>query len=108
MLGMLKTADLGGHDDRIPGAKREQRSATDHARDAKRAFELRHWCSDSGRSPPATRSTRASRCGWATMRRRAGSDAIMESLQRVFTQLADEESLVQLVVDTARHALALG
>lgn len=32
----------------------------------------------------------------------------MESPQRVFTQLANEESLVQLVVDTARHALALG
>lgn len=44
----------------------------------------------------------------ATVRRRAGTDAIMESLQRVFTQLANDESLVQLVVDTARHALALG
>ncbi len=41
----------------------------------------------------------------ATMRRRAGNDAIMESLQHVFTRLSSDESLVHPVVDAARDAL---
>jgi hypothetical protein len=43
----------------------------------------------------------------ATLRRRAGSDAIIESLQRVFTQRVDEESLFKLLVDTCDRARAL-
>jgi hypothetical protein len=44
----------------------------------------------------------------ATLRRRQGDDAIVESLQRVFTQLADEGSLVRVLVELYRHAHALG
>jgi hypothetical protein len=44
----------------------------------------------------------------ATMRRRGGQDAIVESLQRVFTQLADEGSLARLFLDLCGHARSLG
>lgn len=44
----------------------------------------------------------------ATLRRRDGKDAIIESLQRVFPQLADEGSLVRLLLDAYEHARSLG
>lgn len=45
----------------------------------------------------------------ATLRRRADSpDAIVESLQRVFTQLADADSLVALLRGVCDRARALG
>lgn len=44
----------------------------------------------------------------ATFRRWEGEDAMMESLQRVFTQLADEGSLAALMVELYRRAGALG
>ena len=45
----------------------------------------------------------------ATMRRRAdGDDAIVESLQRVYTQLADVGSLAQLMIGLSGHASGLG
>jgi len=43
-----------------------------------------------------------------TLRRRQGDDAIVESLQRVFAQLVDDGSLVRVLLDVYRHALALG
>ena len=44
----------------------------------------------------------------ATLQRRGGQDAILESLQRVFPQLVDEESVRRLLQDTAAHARSLG
>ena len=44
----------------------------------------------------------------ATLRRRADKDAIMESLQRVFTQLADQDSLAHLLTEAAAHARQIG
>jgi hypothetical protein len=44
----------------------------------------------------------------ATMRRRGGQDAIIESLQRIFAQLVDQTSLDRLLEDTAAHARSLG
>jgi hypothetical protein len=43
-----------------------------------------------------------------TLRRRAGHDAIVECLQRVFAQIADEASLVEVLVDTGIQARILG
>jgi hypothetical protein len=45
---------------------------------------------------------------FATLRRRAGNDAIVESLQRVFTQMADEGSLARLLLETAAQAKRFG
>ncbi len=44
----------------------------------------------------------------ATMRRRDGDGAIIESLQRVFAQLADEASLASVLLDVYQHAHSLG
>ena len=44
----------------------------------------------------------------ATLRRRAGHDAIVECLQRVFPQIADEGSLVEILFDACQHARSLG
>jgi hypothetical protein len=43
----------------------------------------------------------------ATLRRRTNDDAIVESAQPVFTELADEDSLVNLLADTCERARAL-
>lgn len=43
-----------------------------------------------------------------TIRRRMGHDAIVECLQRVFPQIADEGSLVEVLFDACAHARTLG
>jgi len=43
-----------------------------------------------------------------TLRRRGGDDAISESLQRIFPQLADEESLVRTLCALVDHSRTLG
>jgi hypothetical protein len=44
----------------------------------------------------------------ATLRRRAGHDAIVDRLQRVFSPIADEGSLVEILFDACQHARMLG
>lgn len=44
----------------------------------------------------------------ATLRRRDGNDAIIESVQRVFPQLVDDGSLIHVLLDLYRHAHSLG
>ena len=50
--------------------------------------------------------------GWpvwmATLRRRSGDEAIVECVQRVFTQIADQGSLVELLAGICDRARALG
>ena len=43
-----------------------------------------------------------------TVRRRAGNEAIVESVQRVFAQLADPASMARVLEDVYRHAHSLG
>jgi hypothetical protein len=43
-----------------------------------------------------------------TIRRRAGHDAIVDCLQRVFSPIADEGSLVEVLFDACGHARTLG
>lgn len=43
-----------------------------------------------------------------TLRRRGDREAIVESLQRIFPNLCDEESIVKLFCDLVDHARALG
>ena len=40
MLGMMKTANLGGADERVPGSGRKQTKPKDHAKESATAFEL--------------------------------------------------------------------
>ena len=40
MLAMMRTAHLGGSDERIPGSRRQQTHANEHAKEAQQAFEL--------------------------------------------------------------------
>lgn len=44
----------------------------------------------------------------ATLRKRVGRDAIVEVLQRVYPQLANEDSLVEILADTCGRAKELG
>lgn len=44
----------------------------------------------------------------ATFRRRGPEDAVLETVQRVFPQLVDEDSLMQLFDDLSRRARELG
>jgi hypothetical protein len=44
----------------------------------------------------------------ATLRRQKGTEAIVESLQRIFTQLADQPSLERLLMDLCDQARTLG
>lgn len=44
----------------------------------------------------------------ATLRRRGGNDAVVESLQRIFPALADDKSLEKLLLEIVTHARSLG